>query len=84
MRGFVKLPKLKRNIAWMNSPPLTEQLAIDTRREFANPRLADIRMSPVPDFSRYLIFYQHSDDEIRVLRVLHSSRDIASLFSSED
>lgn len=63
---------------------LSEQPAIGAQREFANPRLAGIRMWPVPEFSRYLIFYQHNDDEIRVLRVLHSSRDITSLFSSED
>jgi len=63
---------------------LTEQPAIGARREFADPRLVGIRMWPVPEFPRYLIFYQHSDDEIRVLRVLHSSRDITSLFSSED
>jgi toxin ParE1/3/4 len=34
----------------------------------------------VRGFERYLIFYRPTDDGIDVVRVLHGSRDIESLF----
>ena len=62
---------------------LSEMPEIGAVRECDNPRLAGVRRWPVPKFSRYLIFYQVTEDSIRVLRVLHGARDIPSLFEDE-
>ena len=50
-------------------------------REFQDPTLAGIRMWRVKDFPKNLIFYRPMKDGVEVIRVLHSSRDIAGLFS---
>lgn len=42
-----------------------------------NKLLINLRSLTVKD---YIIFYQPSDDEIEILRVLHSSRDVESIF----
>jgi len=52
--------------------------------DFNNPRLKGMRMWPVPGFPRHLIFYRASDEELRVIRVLHSARDVESLFSPQE
>ena len=62
---------------------LSEMPEIGAVREFDNPRLSGVRRWPVPKFSRYLIFYQVTEDSIRVLRVLHGARDIPSLFEDD-
>ena len=59
---------------------LVEMPSIGRIREFNNARLTGIRSWPVPGFSKYLIFYQVSKDQIRVLRILHGARDIPTLF----
>lgn len=38
----------------------------------------------VAGFEKHLIFYQANDTELRVIRMLHSSRDIESIFKLED
>jgi toxin ParE1/3/4 len=62
---------------------LSEMPEIGSLREFANPRLAGVRVWPIPKFSRYLIFYPVTQDSIRILRVLHGARDIPSLFEDD-
>jgi plasmid stabilization system protein ParE len=37
-------------------------------------------MMPVQGFPRYLIFYRSAEEGVEIVRVLHSSRDIGSLF----
>jgi len=37
----------------------------------------------VKDFPKHLIFYRPIKDGVEVIRVLHSSRDIAGLFSED-
>jgi toxin ParE1/3/4 len=59
---------------------LAEMPNIGRIREFNNPRLMGIRMWPVPGFPRYIIFYQANEAQVRVLRILHSARDIPALF----
>lgn len=48
---------------------------------FENPRLAGIRVWPIPGFRRILIFYRVTDAVVQVLRVLHGSRDLESLLA---
>jgi toxin ParE1/3/4 len=47
--------------------------------ETDDPRLAGLRVWPIPGFEKYLVFYRPADDGIEVIRVLHGSRDIDSL-----
>lgn len=42
---------------------------------------ANIRSFP---FNNYLIFYRSAGDNIEILRVLHTSRDIDSIFGEEN
>jgi len=49
-------------------------------RAFRDPQLAGIRMWPVKDFGKYLIFYRPLATGIEVPRVVHGARDIRKLF----
>lgn len=51
--------------------------------EFVGTRLADIRVWPVDGFRNHLVFFRPTDSGIHVVRVLHGSRDIDSLFMDE-
>jgi plasmid stabilization system protein ParE len=41
-------------------------------------------MFPIMKFENFLIFYQSTDEEILIVRVLHGARDIAALFEDEE
>jgi toxin ParE1/3/4 len=41
----------------------------------------NIRSCPVEGFRRYLIFYLPTDARVRILRVLHGSRDLSAEFN---
>lgn len=47
--------------------------------ETDNPALAGIRVWPIRGFAKFLIFYRPTAGGIEVIRVLHASRDIASI-----
>ena len=53
-------------------------------RDYNNPRYAGMRMWPVPGFTKYLIFYQIGDTEIKILRLLHGAQDLAQIFAPEE
>jgi toxin ParE1/3/4 len=62
--------------AWLASMPL-----IGRACAFRNPLAQGVRLWRVRRFERYLIFYRPiATGGIEVVRVLHSSRDIESLF----
>lgn len=63
---------------------LADMPGVGVSREYRNPKLKGMRMWPVPGFQKYLIFYRATDTELRVLRVLHGSQDIESLFAPEE
>lgn len=50
--------------------------------KYRNPLLAGVRMFPVKDFPKHLIFYRPLQDGIEVLRVIHGARDIPALFEA--
>lgn len=58
---------------------LARMPAMGSRRNFANPRLAGLRLWRVPGFEMHLIFYRPIPGGIEVLRVLHGSRDVQSI-----
>jgi plasmid stabilization system protein ParE len=48
-----------------------------------NPRLAGLRSWPVRGFPAMRIYYLHTADELRIVRVLHGKRDINPLLEEE-
>ena len=62
---------------------LAEMPGIGASRKFDNSNLKDLRMLPVRGFEKILVFYFASEGELRIVRILHSSRDIATLFEAE-
>ena len=63
---------------------LAEMPGMGTSRDYSNPKLKGMRMSPVPGFVKHLIFYRATATELEVFRVLHGARDFESLFRPED
>ncbi|HPF35611.1 MAG TPA: type II toxin-antitoxin system RelE/ParE family toxin [Candidatus Krumholzibacteria bacterium] len=55
---------------------------IGASRPSMHPRLADLRMWPLPRFNKVLVFYESAESEVRIVRVLHSARDIPELFNT--
>jgi len=53
-------------------------------REYRNSEFSGIRMWRVKGFRQYLIFYRPIQDGIEIVRVIHSSRDIAALFGEDE
>jgi toxin ParE1/3/4 len=62
-----------------------EQIAkfplIGKQRGFADKQFQNVRMWRVKGFESYLIFYAVTENQIEMIRLLHSSRDIEDLFS---
>lgn len=52
-------------------------------RSYQHPRLHGLRMVPLKQFERYLLFYLPHPHEIQVIRVLHGARDLVSLFAED-
>jgi toxin ParE1/3/4 len=48
---------------------------VGSLREFENEQLLDVRMWRVKGFEENLIFYLPSADGVKILHVIHSSRD---------
>ena len=61
---------------------LAEMPDIGAKREFLDPQLANLRMWPLPHYPNVLVFYDVQGESLRVVRILHSSRDIEELFSN--
>jgi toxin ParE1/3/4 len=71
------LEKAKETIRLLASQPEMGRLM-----HFRNPLLAGIRMFPVKDFEKYLIFYRPLRHGIEVVRVVHGARDLPALFGT--
>jgi toxin ParE1/3/4 len=65
-----------------------EQLAdmpeLGSLREFKHPSLAQIRVWQVQGFRNHLVFYRPFQSGIEIIRVLHTARDIPTIFAHED
>jgi len=53
-----------------------EQPGIGSRRYAHLPLLGEVRVWPVADFEKHLVFYIERPGYIDVLRILHGARDI--------
>lgn len=58
---------------------LREHPQIGASRQMKSPRLAGLRIWPVPRFERWLIFYVPTDTVVHIVRVLHGARDVTTL-----
>ncbi len=56
---------------------------IGAPNKFSDPNLASIRMAQVKDFRKYLIIYIATDDEVRILHVIHSATDYNRVFDED-
>jgi toxin ParE1/3/4 len=53
-------------------------------RTYQNSGLGEMRMWPVPKFSKYLIFYRVFGSDLEILRVLHGAQDLQAIFAPPD
>jgi toxin ParE1/3/4 len=64
-----------------------EQLAdmpgLGARRDFNNTRLSGLRMWPVPNFPKYLIFYRSTEEIVEIVRVVHGAQNIEDILQEE-
>lgn len=56
---------------------------IGTRYEPEDPAHIELRYFPITRFPKYLVFYRTVPDGIEVVRVLHGSRDLASILEDD-
>ena len=59
---------------------LGHQPGLGIRPRFSAPRFAGIRFLPASQYPAYLLFYRELSQEVEVLRILHGSRNLPSLF----
>jgi toxin ParE1/3/4 len=52
-------------------------------KRFENPLLRGLRSWPVKGFPAMRVYYLIAKDTIRIVRVLHGNRDVASLLENE-
>ncbi len=57
--------------------------SIGKRCDFQNSLLKGIRMWFVKGFEKHLSFYLAKENEIEIVRVLHSARDLENILSEE-
>lgn len=50
----------------------------------ANSQLEGLRKWKVKGFDKYLIFYLIEDDLLRIIRIIHVSRDISTILNQEN
>ncbi|RMH05436.1 MAG: type II toxin-antitoxin system RelE/ParE family toxin [Planctomycetota bacterium] len=48
-----------------------------------DPRLAEVRMWPIPGMASWLVFYRSRPSGILILRILHGTRDLAQILLQE-
>lgn len=56
---------------------------IGAHYQSTNPKLENVRAWPVTGFEAVRIYYVIEKDLIRIIRVLHSKRDVKSILESE-
>lgn len=62
---------------------LTHHPRIGTPKKLKDPRLKGLRRWPVQGFEIIEIYYLLAEDCLKVIRVLHSKRDIARIFNEK-
>jgi toxin ParE1/3/4 len=62
-------------------PRLMRQPHIGTPKRLKNPRLKGLRRWPVDGFEVIGIYYLHTEETLRVVRVLHGKRDVDEILA---
>lgn len=62
---------------------LREMPHVGSPRRFANPLLKGLRSWPVPGFSVLRMYYIHSGETLRVVRILHGQLDLQAVLGEE-
>lgn len=62
---------------------LLNQPDLGVTRGFTHAELRDVRAWMVRGFPKHIIYYRPDPDGIEVIRLLHGSRDIVSLFGDD-
>ena len=62
---------------------IREMPGVGNPREVDHPRLAGLRSVAVPGFEVMRFYYVESEDVVRIIRMLHGSRDVKSVLESE-
>ena len=51
---------------------------------WGEPRVVGLRRRPLTGaFNRYFVFYDHDDEHVDIVRVLHSARDLERILNEE-
>jgi len=58
---------------------LAETPGIGSPRAFPSPHLEGLRIWPIRNHAKHLIFYIPRRDDVDIIRVLHSARDLLTL-----
>jgi toxin ParE1/3/4 len=58
---------------------LLEAPGVGAPRRYRGRGLSGLRVHPVRNFEKHLIFYRPFDEGIELVRVLHSSRNVAAI-----
>lgn len=87
--NFIAQDNFEKSVLFFESVETTCDLLstmpdMGSLRHFHKPRFINLRMFPVKNFENYLIFYQSSEEELLIVRVLHGARDIAALFKEDE
>lgn len=89
LAAYIELDSLDASIRFQEAAAralerLLELPELGAARPGVNPRLADLRMWPIPDFPNHLIYYRPGTVTVAVVRVLHAGRDREGLLSREE
>lgn len=57
--------------------------AIGTAKKYRKSKLKNLRMWFVQSYEKYLIFYQVTDESVKVVRLIHAAQDPTRLFSED-
>ena len=62
---------------------LADMPELGSRWKSVNPKTAEIRVWRIEGFEKHLVFYRALEGGIEVVRIIHGSRDIETLFADD-
>lgn len=62
---------------------IAEMPGIGALRNYGNPALTGLRVSLIPGFLNYGIYYLTTAETVEILRVIHGSRNLDAIFAPD-
>jgi len=62
---------------------LAQMPGLGAPRDDLNTNLGTLRMWPVPEFPKYLIFYRATTEAVEIIRVLHGAQNVEWIIAEE-